>query len=293
MSELSDVIREEFQKNDDRRDAGLDTPKDIIRYDNIRYSDDPTWQSLDVYRPIKSEGKALPVIVSVHGGGWVYGDKERYQYYCMSLAQHDFVVVNFSYRLAPETKFPGQIEDINSVFSWIMENELKYGFDINNIFAVGDSAGAHQLGIYATILTNPEYKKLYGLKIPERISLKGISLNCGVYEIDMTNKESMEHDLMYDYLPNKGDASELNLVNFVPYVTEDFPPTLYMTCTGDFMKEQAGILGKVLLEKNIMHCFRYYGDKNHELGHIFHCDMRVDEAHRCNKDECDFFKELI
>lgn len=55
----------------------------------------------------------IPVIVSVHGGGWGYGDKERYQYYCMSLAQQGFAVVNFSYRLASKYKFPAPLEDTN------------------------------------------------------------------------------------------------------------------------------------------------------------------------------------
>ena len=45
--------------------------------------------------------KAYPVIVSVHGGGWFYGDKKLYSHYCCHLAQSGFVVVNFNYRLAP------------------------------------------------------------------------------------------------------------------------------------------------------------------------------------------------
>ena len=58
---------------------------------------------LDVYRPkLNIKGK-LPVIMSVHGGGWVYGDKDVYQWYCMNLAQRGFAVVNYSYRLAQNT----------------------------------------------------------------------------------------------------------------------------------------------------------------------------------------------
>ena len=90
MSQASDTIRTEFKKGDDIRDAGLTTPEDIVRYDDIVYGTDPAWQSLDVYLPKAAEGQKLPVIVSVHGGGWVYGDKERYQFYCMNLAQAIF-----------------------------------------------------------------------------------------------------------------------------------------------------------------------------------------------------------
>ncbi|MBR1622682.1 MAG: carboxylesterase family protein, partial [Pseudobutyrivibrio sp.] len=91
MSEVSDMIRKMFAEGDDKRDAGLTTPDDVERFDDIIYGEDTKWQVLDVYRPKNVQGK-LPVIISVHGGGWVYGDKERYQFYCMSLAERGFVV---------------------------------------------------------------------------------------------------------------------------------------------------------------------------------------------------------
>ena len=59
----------------------------------------------------------------------------------MSLVQHGFAVVNFTYRLAPEHKFPAAIEDTNLVMQFVMEHAREYGFDTDNIFAVGDSAG--------------------------------------------------------------------------------------------------------------------------------------------------------
>ena len=122
MSELSDKIRSEFKKSDDERDALMNTPEDVDRWDNIVYGhDDREMQKLDVYRPKQAQGEDLPVIISVHGGGWMYGDKERYQYYCMSLAQRGFAVINFTYRLAPENKFPAMLEDLNLVCKWVMK----------------------------------------------------------------------------------------------------------------------------------------------------------------------------
>ena len=99
MSVTSDRLRREFGAQDAIRDAGLTVPADVERKTNIPYGAHPQ-QVLDVYRPKDAAGK-LPVIVSVHGGGWVYGDKELYQHYTMNLAQRGFAVVNFSYHLAP------------------------------------------------------------------------------------------------------------------------------------------------------------------------------------------------
>ena len=119
MSLISWYIRYDFKKGDRRRDAGLSTPPEIQRYDDIVYGDSKKWQILDVYRPKDKAGK-LPVILSVHGGGWVYGTKETYQFYCMDLVKRGFAVVNFTYRLAPEHRYPAQIEDTNAVVEWIL-----------------------------------------------------------------------------------------------------------------------------------------------------------------------------
>ncbi|MCD7918297.1 MAG: alpha/beta hydrolase [Clostridiales bacterium] len=153
MSQTSDIVRARFTEGDNIRDAGLTTPEDIRRYDDIPYGPDPQWQVLDVYRPRAAEGQKLPVIVSVHGGGWVYGDKERYQFYCMNLAQRGFAVVNFTYRLAPEFQFPAPLEDTNLVFTWVLTHGEVYGFDTGHVFGVGDSAGGHLLGLYADFCT--------------------------------------------------------------------------------------------------------------------------------------------
>lgn len=186
----STIVRKAFAAGDMVRDAGLKTPEDVQRFDDIVYGEDKVWQSLDVYRPkaINIEEKH-PVIVSVHGGGWVYGDKKLYQYYCMSLAQRGFAVVNFSYRLAPESKFPASIIDTNLVFGWILDHAEEYGLDSENIFAVGDSAGAHMLGLYTNLCTNPEYAKVYkekfGIQTPQDLKIRAVALNCGQYHFGL------------------------------------------------------------------------------------------------------------
>lgn len=292
MSKASEMVRMEFKKGDDIRDAGLTTPEDIVRYDDIVYGSDPAQQSLDVYRPKASEGKKLPVIVSVHGGGWVYGDKERYQFYCMNLAQRGFAVVNFTYRLAPENKFPASLEDTNSVFTWVLSNAEKYGFDTEHIFAVGDSAGAHNLGLYASICTNPKYAAEYSFQPPKGFRPTAVAFNCGAYQIDISKKD-LTTELMADFLPEKGSPKELELINVVDHITSDYPPTFFMTSTEDFLKDQVPFLIAKLLTEDVPYICRYYGDKGKRLPHVFHCDIRSDDAKLCNDEECEFFCKFL
>ncbi|MCM1155254.1 MAG: alpha/beta hydrolase [Roseburia sp.] len=295
MSETSDLIRENFKKSDDIRDAGLTSPEDVVRFDDIVYGQDAKWQILDVYRPKAEEGKKLPVIVSVHGGGWVYGDKERYQYYCMNLAQRGFAVVNFTYRLAPENKFPASLEDTNLVFTWVLQNAEKYGFDTKHVFAVGDSAGAHILGLYIAMCTNEKYASEYSFKVPEGFVPTAAALNCGKYEINLEGDLTDEQTrlLMADFLPEKGNAKEQELINVTKHVTEKYPPVFVMTATGDFLKEQAPLMAAKLSSQNVPFIYRLYGDAQHKLGHVFHCDVRSEDARICNNEECDFFKEFV
>lgn len=300
MSETSDRVRKEFKESDDIRDAGLQTPADIHRFDDIVYGQDPKWQVLDVYRPKNANGK-LPVIVSVHGGGWVYGDKERYQYYCMNLAQHGFAVVNFTYRLAPDFKFPAPMEDTLLVFRWLNAHAEKYGFDTSHVFAVGDSAGAHILAIFCCICTNPEYAAKYTFPeqdgIPaenlEHFTPTAIALNCGAYQIKIKDQPDLNTLLMADFLPEKGTPEEIDLINPTRHVTEAFPPAWVMTCDGDFLKEQAPIMTRALLDHNVPFRLAYYRNKDFALGHVFHCNMKLPDAARCNRDECEFFRSFM
>lgn len=292
MVRISDIIRAEFAEGDNKRDAGLTTPEDVLRYDNIMYGTESKWQTLDVYRPEGTEGK-LPVIVSVHGGGWVYGDKERYQYYCMNLAERGFAVVNFSYRLAPEYKFPASLEDTNAVFVWVMEHAETYGFDTEKLFAVGDSAGAHILSLYLDICTNPEYAVNYKLQIPEGLQVRAVALNCGQYHMGEEELDELTGQLMEEYLPGKGTEQELKLLCADDYVTEKFPPAFIMTAEEDFLRNQAPLMYKKMKCMGVPCELHDYTGKTEKLGHVFHLNIKSEDAQRCNDEECNFFRSIM
>ena len=293
MSAASDLVRKQFAEGDARRDAGLTTPEDVVRYDDIPYGKDPRWQALDVYRPRAAQGETLPVIVSVHGGAWVYGSKEVYQFYCMGLAQRGFAVVNFSYRLAPEHPHPAALEDVNSAFGWVLANAKAYGFDTKRVFAVGDSAGGHLLGLYSALCSNAVFAAQSGIRPPKGFVPRAVALNCGKYRIEMTGDEDDQtRQLMRDFLPGGGTAQELRQIDVTAHVTQAFPPTFLMTANGDFLREQAPLMARCLMENSVPFVFRFYGDARHELGHVFHCDVRSEDARRCNDDECAFFRSF-
>ena len=70
-------MRISWKENDDKRDSGLphDIPE-VTRIDDLQYGKDPKWNLLDLYLPKNVKGK-IPVIINIHGGGWVYGTKRN------------------------------------------------------------------------------------------------------------------------------------------------------------------------------------------------------------------------
>ena len=293
MANWAEILRDTFSKSDAARDTGLSTPENIVRCDGILYGKDETWQVLDVYRRKEDEGKTLPVIVSVHGGGWVYGDKDGYQYYCMELARHGFAVVNFSYRLAPEDKYPAQMEDINLVFGWVLARAGEYGFDTENIFAAGDSAGAHLLALYAAACTNPACAGEFAFSLPEGLILKAVALCCGEYDFIYTDgTRDMMEGLMEAFLPGGGTEEELDRIRPVNFVTGDFPPTFLMSASEDFLKEEAPVMAAKLTECQVPFTYKFYGSKTHPLAHVFHLDVNSEDAKACRDEECAFFRSF-
>lgn len=286
MSLTSMMLRRLFARGDKKRDAGLTTPDGVVRYDDIVYGEDPRWQSLDVYRPRDEEGK-LPVIISVHGGGWVYGDKELYQYYCMDLALRGFAVVNFSYRLAPETKFPAQLEDTCKAFSWASENAEKYGFDMDKLFAVGDSAGAHLLALYCIACTDESYAANYDFDIPTQLLPKAVALNCGMYDM---NIKGAQGNLVKDLMPHKGTEEEIRLITPHYHLNSSFPPAFIMTAVEDFLKEDSIKMHSMLDDLGVRNEFHLYDNEDHSLAHVFHVNIRLGDAKKCNDEECDYFR---
>ena len=184
--------------SDAKRDRGLNTtPDDILRINDIPYGLDVKWNTLDVYRPKNLKGK-LPVIVNVHGGGYVYGSTKQYQFYCMDLARRGFAVVSFNYHLAPKFKFPTPILDLNLVMEWICKKADIHGFDTDRVAMVGDSAGAQLTSQYAVICTNPEYSEVMEVTPPD-FSLRAVGLNCGMYDLKGRATNISENKLMIDY----------------------------------------------------------------------------------------------
>lgn len=288
--------------NDKTRDKDLKVDPEVQAHYDIQYGEAEKYNSLDIYYP-RGTKRPLPVIVNFHGGGFVYGTKENYLHYGMYLAKKGFVIVNANYHLAPKKSYPTQLEELNQVMAWMVANHNDYFMDISNVFIVGDSAGAQLALQYSALYSNEEYKKLFSFRIPEGFILRGIALNCGMFNIyekmaSMDNDDKKDADiklttLLTDYLSEDWEQYEKQLA-VQDHITDSFPPTYMMTAENDFLREETLPMVEVLTRRGVDVTYKKYGEEGeNQYTHIFHCNMNLEEAKVANNEQCDFFKSFV
>jgi len=116
---------------------------------DLAYGPDPLNQ-LDIYTT-PGGGTPRPVLIFVHGGGYVRGDKHGAFYpdnITLWAAKQGMVALNINYRLAPGTTFPGAAQDLASAISWARANVARWGGDPERIVLFGHSAGANHVADY-------------------------------------------------------------------------------------------------------------------------------------------------
>lgn len=122
---------------------------EMMRYDahpNIVYHTANNFEAkLDVYTPAGTTPAAAPtpVVVVIHGGGWIAGSKEERVLEMMPYLQMGFAAVNVEYRLAKSSLAPAAVEDCRCALHWVFANAKKYNFDPTRVVLQGGSAGGH------------------------------------------------------------------------------------------------------------------------------------------------------
>ncbi len=139
-------------------------------------------QRLDVFAP-RAGGAPRPVLVYVHGGGFVAGDKRLpgtayYDNIGLWAVRHGYVGVTITYRLAPENRYPAAAEDVGGAVRWIIDNVAGHGGDPDGIVLLGQSAGSTHVATYAA---RPELHPRSGGGV------RAIVLLSGVYDFSLND----------------------------------------------------------------------------------------------------------
>ncbi len=119
---------------------------ELFRYEvhsNIVYHVANNYEAkLDVYKPA-GMSQPTPVVIVIHGGGWIADTKESRVLEIMPYLQMGFAAVNVEYRLAQVSLAPAAVEDCRCALHWVFANAKKYNFDSARVVLQGGSAGGH------------------------------------------------------------------------------------------------------------------------------------------------------
>lgn len=117
-------------------------PTDGVRVHQDQHYGAHERHRLDVYEPTAASASPRPVLVCVHGGGFIRGDKSAKANAGWCFARQGFVTAAPNYRLAPESRWPSGPEDVAAVVRWVAEHAGSFGGDPQRIVLMGESAGA-------------------------------------------------------------------------------------------------------------------------------------------------------
>lgn len=234
-----------------QRNRGMDAATQVTR--DIAYGPDARHR-LDLFR--QSGTSNAPVLVYVHGGGFVMGDKHTegspfYSNVGDFAARNGFVGVTITYRLAPAHRFPAGAEDLAAVVQWLKENVAAHGGDPEKIVLAGQSAGAAHVGAYVA------HRRLHAA---EGGGIAGAVMMSGLF--DTTTCDPNEYHKAY----YGDDAKGWGPANALPGMIASPVPQLFMLAEfdpADFQKQAAQLVHDWTVAKGTWPEMHYLTGHNH------------------------------
>jgi len=185
------LVRRVFASGGAQFKQSLDkhAPSDVVVLVDERYGTEED-MLLDVVRPALASGP-LPLVLWVHGGGWVGGGKDELTGYFKLIASSGYVVAGPRYSLAPEHHYPTPPRQMMQALGYLQTNAERFQIDPDRIVVAGDSAGAQIAAQLGALVTTPGYAEMVGITraiTPEQ--LRGLVLACGPYDLDLATHAS-------------------------------------------------------------------------------------------------------
>jgi len=246
-------------------------------------------QKMDIHIPLDPP-KKLPVIFFMHGGAWSSGDKAYYSEFCQKLCEEQFIVVNINYRLIPNYSLSDIVKDCKKAINYALKNHKKYRIDKNNIFMIGDSAGAHLCSLLAGEYT------VKGTKFLNNI--RALGLYYGAYDLS-TFKLSPFGILrtLDEYFVSTIKSNKINTFyqKYSPstFITSNFPPSLLIAGKIDKLYNQSTQFANLLKQNNVEYQTLYFPKNKKDAIHGFLNFINSQSSQTAFNAVMEFFKSHI
>lgn len=259
---------------------------------NVRYGKSKDREHLlDIYYP-EIKKKNCPLIINIHGGRLIHGDKTMNEEFCRALAKRDYIVICINYSLIPKVTFPEQIGEILMAYEWICQHQEKIGYNPEAVYVIGESAGALLTVYSAAANANPAFGEILGLA-GTGLKIKALGLISGMFYL---YKEKFS-GTMVSLLFGENYKEEAYLAYIKPKrLLEDFniPPCFLVTSEEDERKESTLMFNNELEKCGCSHQMHCWGKGEKEiLGHKF-CVLHPEweESRRTIEEMVEYFGEV-
>lgn len=260
----------------------------------------------NLYLPKHTEaGKKYPLIIWIHGGGFIGGTKDGGDNVMISLCASGYAVASIDYAVAPEHKYPTAIHQIHEFVCHLPDICSRYpGIDATRLVFGGDSAGAQLAAQYVTIQTCKPLSD--EMNIPQTIQkqIKAILLVCGPFDLPAIRKYAQKSNKLLRWLVDVWGRAYFGKIAWYrskkasqtiisEHITTMFPPAFLTDGNKGSFEIQNKKLAKKLNECGIpireLYFDPVYGDIPHE--YLFH--LHEQSAQLCMQQMIDFLKEFL
>ena len=236
--------------------------------------DDEKFHKLDVHGT--ADGETKPVIVEVHGGAYIGGDKKLNTAHSEYYAQHGFAVVNTNYTTLSHGDFQNVVKEFTNVLHWVEDNAEEYGFDTEHVFMSGDSAGGYFVTLMAAVLNSEELQQYYGVTVPG-FDVGGFILTCPGSDIRVIAEALDDEEGMSAKIAQQigaevlGDPDIVDHADIYTIVDPETFPEVYILTTpdDDVLYAETLRFHEFLEEKGITHVYTEYASEENQLEHVF------------------------
>ncbi len=268
---------------------------------DFTYASHYAQNNYDLFLP-KEQGRH-PLILWVHGGAFVAGDKSGTENWGIMLASKGYAVASMNYCWAPEAAYPAQIVQISEALSAISNSAFAKQIDMHCVALAGDSAGAYMAAQFAAVHSNRMLADKINVQSPlDSNALKCTLLYCGPYDVkkmlDIENKtlRLFISRIGWSFLGKKRwqTAELISTVNPADFVTENFVPS-YITDGNSWSFENHGrALAEKLREKGIAVKERYFPKEEYgEVTHEYQMQLDTENGINCFNETIEFLSEYM
>lgn len=206
-------------------------------------------QKMDIYYP--ESGGPWPVLLYVHGGSWMEGDKAEGEGW-RGMNDSGYLVVSVNYRMAAEGKFPVMIEDLKCALRYLKAHNAEFNLDPARIGVIGASAGAHLVALLGTADESAGWDN--GEYANQSSQVQAVVSMSGIYDFTVKVPSGIGTPIFYAFGALAGkDSPEMLAASPVSHIDPDDPPFLILHGTSDGVLpvEQAEIMHARLIETGV------------------------------------------